>query len=92
MTPFTAVLVILAVFMVLAMIIAKTDGLAFLAPKSTRAIRASAETFCTDGCRVNGRCPMTGAADRAADCPLFKYVGADLPTVIYGSPFEPTLP
>lgn len=87
MEPLAAVLAILAVFLILATIFARADGLAFLAPDSTRGIRASATRYCTDQCRQNGICPMTGTTEKAADCPLFGYIRADVPTAVYGSPF-----
>jgi hypothetical protein len=88
MEPLTAVIAIIAVFIGLAAWAARSDGLAFLAPKSTRAIRSSAQTYCVDQCRVDGRCPLTGTSERAGNCPLFKYVAADVPTAVYGSPFK----
>ena len=88
MDPMYAVLAIVATFIVLTLIIAKVERLAFLAPASTRGIRASAQVFCTDRCRSEGRCPLTGTALRAANCPLWRYVDADFPTVLQGSPFE----
>jgi hypothetical protein len=88
MSALTAIIGIVALFLGLATWIARTEGLAFLAPKSTRAIRNSALTYCTDQCRVAGQCPLTHSAERADSCPLFKYVAADVPTVVYGSPFE----
>ena len=42
MEPLTAVGLIVAVFLLLAVIIAQVDGLAFMAPKSTRALRGAA--------------------------------------------------
>jgi hypothetical protein len=90
MEPLAAVLAILAIFLILAMMFARFDGLAFLAPNTTRGIRLSATRFCTDQCRLNGICPMTGSETQAADCALFKYVRADVPTTVYGSPFEKT--
>jgi hypothetical protein len=88
MEPLAAVLAILAIFLILATMFARFDGLAFLAPNSTRGIRMSATRFCTDQCRSSGVCPMTGTGEKAVDCPLFKYVQADVPTAVYGSPFE----
>ena len=88
MEPLTALLAILAVFLVLATLMARSDGLAFLAPKSTRAVHASAASFCSDRCRVDGLCPLTGTTEQAAACPLWGFVRADVPTVVYGSPFE----
>jgi hypothetical protein len=88
MEPMAALLIIIGVFAGLAFIIARVDGLAFLAPKSTRGMRLSAQQFCTDRCRSNGQCPLTNSSERAANCPLFKYIDADVPTAMYGSPFE----
>jgi hypothetical protein len=88
MEPLTATLAIIAVFIVLALWLARTDGLAFLAPKSTRVLQASAQAFCVRQCRVNGQCPLTHTTERASDCPLFGFVAADVPTVMYGSPFD----
>lgn len=87
MEPLTAVLLMLAVFLVLAAFIARTDRLAFMAPKSTAGIRLSATNFCTDRCRVGGICPLTGTAEQAATCPLWGFIRADVPTAVYGSPF-----
>ena len=85
---FGTLLAITALFGVLAFVIAKVDGLTFLAPKSTEGIRASAATFCAEGCRLSdGRCPLSGTAERALGCPLFKFIDADVPTSLYGNPF-----
>jgi len=88
MEPLTALLAILAVFLVLATLMARSEGLAFLAPKSTRGIRTSAASFCSDQCRRDGLCPLTGTSEQAAACPLWGFVRADVPTAVYGSPFE----
>ena len=90
MEPLTAVGLIIAVFLLLALFIAQVDGLAFMAPKSTRAMRGAATNYCLDKCRIDGVCPLTGTTDQAADCPLFGFVRADVPTVVYGNPFERT--
>ena len=87
MEPVAAVLGIVGVFVILALVFARIDGLSFLAPASTQGIRDSAEVFCARDCRTNGRCPLTDTADRAGDCALWKYVGADVPTALHGSPF-----
>jgi hypothetical protein len=88
MEPLTAVLAIVAVFVVLAALVARVDGLAFMAPRSTRGIQLTATNFCTNRCRVDGRCPLTGTTEQAATCPLWAFVRADMPTTVYGSPFE----
>lgn len=88
MEPLAATLAIIAVFIVLALWIARTEGLAFLAPKSTSSLQASAQAFCVGQCRVNGQCPLTHTTERAGNCPLFGFVAANVPTVVYGSPFD----
>ena len=80
---------IIAVCIVFVIIFARVDGVALFAPKSTRKITASARGFCSGRCRTaDGRCPLTGSAEPAEDCPLWKFVEADVPTSVYGSPFE----
>ena len=88
MEPLTAVLAIVAVFIGLAWWLAQTDGLAFLAPRTTRGLQASAQLYCSNKCREAGKCPLTHSAHRAVDCPLFKYVAGDTAITVYGSPFE----
>lgn len=88
MEPVLALVAILALFALLTFAVARSEGLAFLAPRSTRGIRHSALSFCSDRCRENGLCPLTRTAEAAADCPLWKYVDVDVPTALYGSPFE----
>jgi hypothetical protein len=89
MGAFLSLLGILALFTILAIFMARVDGLAFMAPRSTRGIRASAHGFCTDSCRSGGLCPLTGTTERAGNCPLWQYVEADVPTTVYGNPFVP---
>jgi len=87
---FWTLLAIVALFGGLAFVIAKVDGLAFLAPKSSRGVTASAGAYCAEGCKhADGRCPLTGTPERALNCPLWKFVEADVPTSSYGSPFGP---
>lgn len=84
-------LALLALFVVFAVIVCRVEGLAPFAPKSTKGIASSADVYCTEHCRlVDGRCPLTGSVQRALNCPLWKFVEADLPTSLYGSPFAPT--
>jgi len=78
MEPLTAVLGIAFVFIGLASWIAFSEQRAFLGPRSTRSIRASAEKFCIRDCRLETGCPLN-SNEPAADCPLFKYIAADLP-------------
>lgn len=84
-----ALLGIATVFILVTLLVAKVEGLAFLGPGASRAVGASARSFCTEKCRQGGRCPLTGTEARAENCPLWKYVAADVPLVRYGSPFEP---
>jgi hypothetical protein len=82
---------ILALALVLGFILLRVEGLTLFGPKSTAGVTASAHAFCTDKCRLaDGRCPMTGSEARALNCPLWKYVEADVPTIEYGSPFAYT--
>jgi hypothetical protein len=91
MTPLAALLAIIAVFVIGMAFIALSEGLAFLAPKSTTGLNRSAAHFCHDCCRTSdGRCPLSNSEDQALNCPLWKFIDADLPTVTYGSPFPAT--
>jgi hypothetical protein len=89
MSPFAAaILAILAIAVALGFVVARAEGLGFFVPRTTRGIGSSAQRFCTRSCRLaDGNCPLTKSEARAADCPLWKYVEADTPTVAYGSPF-----
>lgn len=88
MSPLVAVLTILAIAGGLGFLLARADGFGFLMPRTSRGIGLSAERFCTGSCRrADGCCPLTASAARAVDCPLWKYLAADVPTVRYGSPF-----
>jgi len=88
MTPLTAVIAVVAIFLGLIWLISRYEGLAFMAPGSTRGMRTSASAFCTDECRVDGRCPITGRTERDESCPLWRYIDADVSTTVHGSPFE----
>lgn len=88
MTPLAAVLGIVGVFLFLVWLIARVDGLAFMAPGTTGGLKTSASAFCVKECRVDGRCPITGRTERDESCPLWRYVKAELPTQPHGSPFE----
>ena len=80
---------ILAVFALVAFLICRVDGLALFAPRSTKHIAGSARAYCTGRCRLaNGHCPLTGSPEQAAHCPLWRFVDADQPTILHGSPFE----
>jgi hypothetical protein len=85
----STLMALLLVVVVFGMIFLWADGLALFAPKSTKRIAASAQGFCSGRCRlVDGRCPLSGSTEPAANCPLWRFVDADLPTAQYGSPFE----
>ena len=88
MDPLTAVVAVVLVFAGLTALIAWANGLTFLAPKSTHAIRASAEYFCVDECRVDGRCPLGGTDEPVTNCPLWRYASSDAPTQVRGRPSE----
>ena len=88
MEPLTAVVAIVFLFVSLASLIAWADGLTFLAPKSAHGIRRSVELFCVEDCRVDGRCPQARADDPKGDCPLWKYVLSDYPTMVSRRPFK----
>ena len=84
----TTLLALLALFAVFAFILLKVEKLALFAPGGSGGIANSAAAYCADQCRLtDGRCPMTGSRERALNCPLWKFVEADVPTMLYGSPF-----
>ncbi len=84
----TTLLALLALFGIFAFIVLKVEGLALFAPKSTGGITNSAAAYCAEGCRLtDGRCPLTNTPERALNCPLWKFIEADLPTSLYGNPF-----
>jgi hypothetical protein len=84
-------LAILGLALVFGFIVLRKERLTLFGPKSTAGISASASHFCTNNCRlVDGRCPLTGSEQQALNCPLWKFVEADLPTTVYGSPFSYT--
>jgi hypothetical protein len=85
----TTLLALLALFGVFAFIVLKVEGLALFAPASTGGITSAAAAYCADLCRLtDSRCPMTGSHERALNCPLWKFVEADVPTMVHGSPFD----
>lgn len=87
-TMLAAVLAIIAIFLLLSFLISHIEGLAFLAPRSSKHVVSSAGTFCVEKCQdSSGRCPLTELGRGREACPLWQFVEADLPTVIYGSPF-----
>ncbi len=84
--PPLAVLAILGIFLTLAFLISRLEGLTFLAPKSTRRITGAAQAFCLDQCRTaEGDCPHGMEAEA---CPMWRFVNADLPTDLRVDPFR----
>jgi hypothetical protein len=66
---------------VVSFVIARIEGLGFLAPKRSGGLTNSAADYCTHGCGlVDDRCPLTGSSERALNCPLWKFIEADVPT------------
>lgn len=89
MDAFYALLGIVVLAVAFGLVVARIEGLALFAPGNTRALSASARQFCRNGCRTPaGRCPLTGELEPTEECPLWRYVGASLPTSVHGSPFE----
>ncbi len=85
MPPLT-VLAILGIFLTLAFLMSRLEGLTFLAPKSTRRITGAAQAFCLDQCRTaKGDCPLDIEAEA---CPMWRFVNADLPTDLRVDPFR----
>lgn len=87
MEPLAALLGIIGAFVVLAFIIARVEHRSFLAPSRSAGVTASAGHFCTERCREDGKCPVTKSTEQWSECPLWKYVAADVPTELHGSPF-----
>ncbi len=88
LTLLATILVILALSVGLTVVITRFDGLAFLAPKSTKRIAGSAQIFCVNQCRASdGTCPLEQFGMQREDCALWTFVDADVRTVDYGNPF-----
>ncbi|HYK82162.1 MAG TPA: hypothetical protein VEU55_03385 [Gemmatimonadales bacterium] len=85
----TTLLALIALFGVFAFVALKLEGLALFAPATTGGITNAAAAYCAAECRLtDDRCPMSGSHERALNCPLWKFIEADLPTTRYGNPFE----
>lgn len=84
---------LLAIFgfaVVFGFLVSRIDGLAFFAPSSTKRLDGPAAEFCAHRCRAaNGLCPLTGTVEPAQNCPLWRFIEAELSTGWYGNPFEP---
>ncbi len=85
--PTLLVIAILVLALVMALLVSRAEGLAPFAPKSTKRVKGSAQSFCLDYCRTaDGRCPL---GLRPKDCPLWQFVEADLSTTVRTDPFRP---
>ena len=85
--PSLAVLAIIIVAVVIGLFAIKLEGLALFAPKSTKHIRGTAQTFCLDHCRTpDGECPLGFEVE---DCPLWQFVDEDLPSDSRVDPLRP---
>ena len=83
-----AILGIVLVAVVFGWLVTRLDRVALFAPRSSRRLDGAADHFCVEKCRLsNGTCSLTGEPERAAACPLWRFVSADMPTSVYGSPF-----
>ena len=84
----TVLLIIFGIFVVLAAVFARLDGLAWLAPKRTARVSGVAQHFCDHNCKnADGSCPLVEVHLRQEDCPLWRFINADLPTMPQGDPF-----
>lgn len=92
MAPLGAVLAIVGIFAVVAIALCYVDGLKMFAPKSTDRLAGPAQVFCQDQCRRDGDCPLIEVRLEAAECPLWRFVGARLPTDLRVNPLRPLGP
>ena len=84
----TVLLVIFGIFVVLAALFARFDGLAWLAPKRTARVSGTAQHFCDHYCKNHdGSCPLVKVELQREECPLWRFINADLPTMQAGDPF-----
>ena len=80
-----ALLAIVAIVAIGSFVISRIEGLTLFAPKSSKRLTASVEGFCVGDCRtLDGSCPLHIERE---DCPLWRFVRADVPTQSFGSPF-----
>ena len=76
-----AIMAVVVIAVILALVAILTEGLTLFAPRSTRHVTGAAQRFCLDDCRLpDGRCPLMDSGLRREDCPLWRFVDADLPT------------
>lgn len=89
MEAFEAAMAILSIIVVMSLLIKAVDGIKFFAPGTTDRLAGSAQTFCLDTCKLpGGQCPLEGRV-AVADCPLWRFVEARMPTDLRASPFRP---
>jgi hypothetical protein len=81
MSPLFIMLMFLALALMLGSAFMSLDGLA-LTRSSTRD-GISPEEFCTQRCRVNGKCPLTRTNERGVECPLWRYLDEGAPELLY---------
>lgn len=78
----TVLLIIFGIFVALTALFARFDGLAWLAPKRTARMSGSAQHFCDHHCKnADGSCPLVDVHLKREDCPLWRFVEADLSTM-----------
>ena len=81
MSPLFIALMLLALALMLGSAFVSLDGLAL--PRSSSRGAVSPEEFCTQRCRVNGKCPMTRTSELAVECPLWRYLDEGAPELSY---------
>ena len=87
--PTLAVLAIIVVAVVIGLIAMKLEGLTLFAPRRTKQLRGTAQTFCLDHCRTpEDECPLGVDME---DCPLWQFVDEDLPNDSRVDPTRPAL-
>ncbi len=88
-----ALIAVVLIAVVLALVAIGTEGLALFGPRSTRHVAGPAQDFCLHDCRLaDGRCPLQAGGLRREDCPLWRFVEADLPTNLSVNRAEPVGP
>jgi hypothetical protein len=88
--PPIAVIAIVAIAVVMTIFVCRVEGLGFFAPANTRSLAGSAQTFCLGDCRLSdGQCHLAMAGMARKDCPLWRYVNADLSTTLRLNPSAP---
>ncbi len=87
--PPLAVIAIVLIAVAFALVVSRLEGLGVFAPKRTGRINGTAQSYCVHRCQLSdGTCPLTRAGLAQADCPLWGFVRADLPTDLPRDPQE----